>query len=314
MIPASVVVCTHDRAAVVAGAVAAAAAQARAAGAEVLVVDNASTDDTPRVVAAAARDAGDVVRVLREPRLGLSAARNRGLAEARGAVVVYLDDDALPHPGWLAALLEPYGDPRVACVGGRILLRFPDAPPPWLTPALHPAFSAYDEGPVAKRLRYRRDTYPFGANISFRTGAARAAGGFSTAVGPLGRHQLVFDETDLCFRLDQAGWEIRYAPAAVVDHQVLPERLTPEWVLRRHHTGGQSEAVFVLRNRRLGRALWRVWWRYRAALAQRPYRPRAPIDPERFAAECRRREALGYLAGLLRAAPRARTLRRDLTP
>ncbi len=312
MIPATVVICTHNRATVVGAAIAAALDEARAAGSEVVVVDNASTDDTAAVLDRIARDASGAVRVVQEPELGLSAARNRGLAEARGAVVAYLDDDAIPRPGWLAALLAPYDDPRVACVGGRIVLRFPSPPPPWLTPALHASFSAFDQGPAPKRLRYRHDDYPYGANVSFRAGTARAAGGFSTLVGPLGRHQLVFDETDLCFRLDQAGWEIRYAPDAVVDHLVLPERLTPEWVLERHRTGGESEAVFVLRNRRLLRALWRVWWRHRGALARWPYAVREPIDPERFAAECRRRTALGYVAGLLRGAPHLHAMRRDL--
>src|SRR5262249_54488093 len=154
--------------------------------------------------------------------------------------------------------------------------------------------------------------YPFGANISFRVAAARAAGGFSTAVGPLGRHQLVFDETDLCFRLDQDGWEIRYAPDAVVDHLVLPGRPRPHWVPRRSRGGGGSAAVSVPRKRRLARALGRIWWRHRGALATRPYTVREPIDPERFARECRRREALGYLAGLVRALPHLRALRRDL--
>jgi glycosyltransferase involved in cell wall biosynthesis len=311
MITASVVVCTHNRASVVGTAVAHALAEARAAGGEVVVVDNASSDGTAAVLAEAARGAAGVLRVVREPSLGLSAARNRGLAEARGAVVAYLDDDAVPRAGWLAALLAPYADARVACVGGRIVLRFPVPPPSWLTPRLHGSFSAFDLGSSPKRLRYREDDYPYGANISFRADTARAAGGFSTLVGPLGRHQLVFDETDLCFRLDQAGWEIRYAPDAVVDHIVLPERLTPEWVLQRHRSGGESEAVFVLRNRRLLRALWRVWWRHRAALAQRPYAVREPIDPARFAAECQRRAALGYLAGLLRTVPRLHALRRD---
>lgn len=312
MIPASVVICTHNRAAVVGAAVGHALVEARACDSEVLVVDNASTDGTAAVLEDVAGDAGAALRVVREPELGLSAARNRGLAEARGAVVAYLDDDALPRPGWLAALLAPYADARVACVGGRIVLRFPSPPPRWLTPALHGSFSAFDLGPSPKRLRYRQDDYPYGANISFRTDTARAAGGFSPLVGPLGRHPLVFDETDLCFRLDQAGWEILYAPDAVVDHLVLPERLTPEWVLQRHRTGGESEAVFILRNRRLLRALWRVWWRHRAALARRPYSVREPIDPERFAAECRRRAALGYVAALLRTVPRLHALRRDL--
>jgi glycosyltransferase involved in cell wall biosynthesis len=296
----------------IAGAVGTAITEATAAGADVLVVDNASRDDTPRVLAGLAAAHPGVLRVVREPRLGLSVARNRGLAEARGEVAVFLDDDAVPHAGWLAALLAPYADPGVVCVGGRIVLRFPGEAPGWLDPTLHSMLSAFDLGPAPCRVRYGHATYPFGANISFRVAAARAAGGFSATVGPLGRHQLVHDETDLCYRLEQAGGEIRYAPDAVVDHLVMPERLSPRWMLARHWTGGQSAAVFILRNRGVLRALWRLWWLYGDALTALPYGTRPPLDPARFARECRRREALGYVAGLVRALPRLAELRRDL--
>ena len=280
-------------------------------GGEVLVVDNASTDDTPLPArdpgarrARAARRPGGRARALggAQPRARRGAWHRRRVSRRRR--------HAPPRLARRAPRAVRRSWRRLRRGSHRAALRV--LSPAWLTPALHASFSAFDLGPAPKRLRYRHDDYPFGANISFRTDAARAAGGFSTAVGPLGRHQLVFDETDLCFRLDQAAWEIHYVPDAVVDHLVLPERLTPEWVLERHRTGGESEAVFVLRNRRLLRALWRVWWRHRAALAQRPYAVREPIDPERFAAECRRRDALGYLTGLLRGAPRLHALTRDL--
>jgi glycosyltransferase involved in cell wall biosynthesis len=313
MSTASVVVCTHNRADLVAHAVDAAVAEARAVTGEVLVVDNASTDATPDVLRALAGRHGERVRIVAEPRLGLSVARNRGLAEARGDVVAYLDDDAVPRPGWLAALLAPYADPRVVAVGGRIVLRFDAPPPAWLSSALHSALSAYDPGPTARPIRYGEATYPFGANISFRTAAARTAGGFSATVGPLGRHQLVHDETDLCYRLEHAGGVVWYTPDAIVDHHVIAERLTPRWMLARHATGGQSAAVFVLRNRGLLRAVWRLWWLYRGALASLPWDGREPVDAERFARECRRPEALGYARGLVRALPRLAELRRDLS-
>jgi len=312
MVTASVVICTHNRADLVGSATIAALGEVRANGGEVVVVDNASTDGTPAVLAELTRRNPDALRVVHEPRLGLSVARNRGLEEARADVVVYLDDDAVPRPGWLAALTAPYGDPQVVAVGGRIVLRFAAAPPSWLSSELHPALSAYDLGPSARHVRYGEATYPFGANISFRTAAARAAGGFSASVGPLGRQQLVHDETDLCYRLEHAGGTVWYTPDAVVDHYVVPERLSPHWMLRRHWTGGQSAAVFILRNRGFLRAVWRLWWLYRGALTTLPYDTREPIDPGRFADECRRREALGYVTGLVRALPRLAELRRDL--
>ncbi|HLK12687.1 MAG TPA: glycosyltransferase [Candidatus Binatia bacterium] len=312
MTPATVVICTHNRADLLGRAVAAAHAEAEACGAEVLVVDNASTDATARVVTDLMRTYPRL-RLAHEPALGLSAARNRGLAEARGPVAVYLDDDAVPRPGWLAALLAPYAEPAVACTGGRILLRFSTPPPPWLDAELASALSAYDLGDAPRRLRWRPgDTFPFGANISFRVEAARALGGFSTTVGPRGARLLVHDETDLCYRLDRTGAEIRYCPGAVVDHCILTERLTPAWMLARHRERGESAAVFELRNRGPHRALGRVRWYYGAHLMALPYTPSPPVDAGRLVRECRRQEALGYVAGLACGLVRLRALRRDM--
>jgi len=311
MVSASVVICTHNRAAELARAVEGALPEARGCSAEVLVVDNASTDETPARLAELAREGAPTLRVVCEPRLGLSAARNRGLVEARGDVVAFLDDDAVPRPGWLRALLAPYNARNVACVGGCIRLHFLAPPPPWLPPALHHALGAFDPGGAARELRYGHENYPYGGNISFRGTDARARGGFSTHIGLRGRRQLQHEETDLCYRLEQAGGAIHYTPAAVVDHWVLPDRLRPEWFLARHWQGGQSAALFVLRNRGLLRALWRVRWLYARHLVAVPYVPREPIDPARLVQECRRREALGYLAGLVRTVPRLRALRRN---
>ncbi len=285
--------------------------EARACDAEVLVVDNASTDGTAALLAELERRHAPLLRVVHEPWLGLSAARNRGLTESRGEVAAFLDDDAVPNPGWLAALCAPYEAPRVGCVGGRIRLHFPAPPPTWLPPALHPALGAFDPGGEPRPLRYGEADYPYGGNISFRVAAARDRGGFSTRVGLRGASQLQHEETDLCYRLERAGGEVRYAPAAIVDHWVFPERLTPAWFLARHRQGGRSAAVFVLRNRGLLRALWRVRWLYARHLLATRYVPREPIDASRLVRECRRQEALGYLAGLAEGVPQLRVLRRE---
>lgn len=311
---ATVVICTHDRAALLRRAVTGALREAAACDAEAMVVDNASRDDTPTVLAALRRE-HPALRTVHEPELGLSAARNRGLREARAPIIAYLDDEAVPRPGWLTALLAPYADRAVACVGGRIRLDFDGIPPVWLTTALHAALSAYDLGDLPRRLRYRPgDLYPFGANISFRVADALGAGGFSTAVGPLGRRQLVHDETDLCFRLDVAGKEIRYAPDAIVDHLVVAERLSPAWMLRRHWLGGVSGATFEIKNRGLWRAVGKLRWYYRPRFSLSRYTPREPVDAARLERECARQEALGYVFGLVRGIAHLRALRREGPP
>jgi GT2 family glycosyltransferase len=315
MAAATVVICTHDRAALLARAVGGALREAAACDADVLVVDNASTDGTADVLARLVREAGARLRAVHEPQLGLSAARNRGLAEAHSPIVAYLDDEALPRPGWLAALLAPYAERAVACVGGRIRLAFDGTPPAWLTPALRAALSAYDLGDRPRRLRYRPgDVYPFGANISFRVADALEAGGFSTTVGPLGRRQLVHDETDLCFRLDVAGREIHYAPDAIVDHLVVAERLSPQWMLRRYWLGGVSGATFEIKNRGMWRAVGKLRWYYRPRFSLRGYDPRGAVDAARLERACERQEALGYAYGLVRGLARLRELRREGPP
>lgn len=308
---ATIAICTHNRACQLVSAVEAAASQAADLGAEVLVVDNASSDETPAVLRQLRARLGDRIRVVREPRLGLSVARNRALVRAAGPVVAYLDDDAVPQPGWLAALLAPFENPDVVVVGGRIVLGFPDgAPPPWLPAELFCLLSAFDLGDAPRVLRYGLADYPYGANLAVRAEAVRALGGFSPVVGPCGDDALVHDETDLCFRLERAGGLIAYTPAAVVVHQVGAERLTPQWLFRRASGGGRSAALFILRNRGILRAVARIAWWYGRDLTALPYRPTLTIDPGRLLVECRRREALAYLECLVRNLPRARRLAR----
>jgi glycosyltransferase involved in cell wall biosynthesis len=83
---------------------------------EVIVVDNTEGDKETEAVA---EEFG--ARYLVEAKPGLSRARNRGLAESRSEVVAYLDDDAIPDFHWLGCLLEPFNDPDVALVTGRIV-------------------------------------------------------------------------------------------------------------------------------------------------------------------------------------------------
>jgi glycosyltransferase involved in cell wall biosynthesis len=83
---------------------------------EVIVVDNTSGNDETKAIAA---NAGVIYLV--EPLVGLSRARNRGLAESNSTIVAYLDDDAVPDERWLEFLLEPFADPNVGAVTGRTI-------------------------------------------------------------------------------------------------------------------------------------------------------------------------------------------------
>ena len=113
---ATVAICTRERADSLDGLLRAVGSLARD-GHEVLVIDNApKTDQTRQVVE---RHAG--VRYVCEMAPGLNVARNRAIREARGDIVAFCDDDAIPERGWLDNLMRNFGDMRVQCVTGLTL-------------------------------------------------------------------------------------------------------------------------------------------------------------------------------------------------
>ena len=116
----SVAICTRDRRDSLLRAVASLARPACARW-ELLVVDNASRDDTRAACQTLVDDFPAPMRVLAEPVPGLSHARNRALAEAEGRAVVFLDDDATCHAGFVDAHARAFEDEGVVASGGRIL-------------------------------------------------------------------------------------------------------------------------------------------------------------------------------------------------
>jgi len=115
----SVVIPTRDRAETLAVTLARLRAQEGVDGqAEIVVVDNGSTDETPEVLASAAEGPGLPLRCLREPRPGPAAARNTGVRAANGEIVLFLGDDVRPAgPGLLAGHLNAYRDPNTGVLG-----------------------------------------------------------------------------------------------------------------------------------------------------------------------------------------------------
>ncbi len=99
---ASVIVCTHNGEGGIEPTLASLLRQDFPGEAfEILVVDNASSDATPQIVGEIARQHPGRIRVVREPVLGHSRARNRGVLSSRGHVIAFTDDDARVSPRWL---------------------------------------------------------------------------------------------------------------------------------------------------------------------------------------------------------------------
>ena len=131
--------------------------------------------------------------------------------------------------------------PCVGCAGGQVVPEWGgNGRPSWLHDRHVCFFTVVDYGDVTN-LRY--SGYPAGTNIAFRRTVLESVGGFSSILGRTGKILLSGEETDLCLRVERAGYEIRYAPRAVVHHKISPSRQTKVWVKERAHWQGISAAL-----------------------------------------------------------------------
>lgn len=246
----SVVICAYtlDRWAQLQLAVGSVIAQ-RSPAQEVVVV----IDHNPELLArAATRWAGGQatpVRVIANAGAqGLSGARNTGVAAARSEIVAFLDDDAEATGAWTENLLASFADPAVVAAGGMVTARVrePGSLPGWWPHEFNWVIGCSYSGLPAVRSEVRN---LIGANMSMRRQAVLDAGGFATGIGRVGETPLGCEETDLCIRLVQGAPEARvlYEPAALVHHDVAPERLTFRYFRRRCWAEGLSKAIVATR-------------------------------------------------------------------
>jgi GT2 family glycosyltransferase len=178
-------------------------------------------------------------------RRGLSSARNTGVEVALDAeVVVFLDDDAVADPGWLARLLEPYRDERVVAAGGTIAARWAERRPAWLPPELDWVVGCTYQGLPTSTAPVRN---VIGANMSIRRDALLEAGGFRPELGRVGADSRGCEETELCLRLavHRPGARILHVPEARVEHHVPRDRASWGYLVRRSFGEGRSKAALT---------------------------------------------------------------------
>ena len=167
-------------------------------GAGLVVVDDGSTDDTAAI---AARTGATVVR---GPGRGPAAARNTGVASTSADVVVFLDADTVPEPGWLQAMVSPLREEGVVAVKGRYrtkqrapLARFTQLEFEWK---------------YARLARAPHVDYVDTGSAAFRRAALLAAGGFDESLR-------TSEDVELAYRLSARGGRIVFNPAGTVLHR-----------------------------------------------------------------------------------------------
>jgi glycosyltransferase involved in cell wall biosynthesis len=217
---------------------------------EIVVVDNApQIGDTARIIAVRTAD-NPRLRYTIETRPGVAFARNRGLAEAKGAIVAFADDDLILDRGWLRGLVDGFTDDDVVAVTGQILARELDTPAQiWLE-----QYGGYGKGCQRRRFDragvvtlkagdarpvdlpppplhpYLPGSYGSGANMAFRTDTLRGLTGFDPRLRS-------GEDIDLLLRTVLAGHTLAYEPGAIAWHTHRREQPALRQTMYRYGVG-----------------------------------------------------------------------------
>jgi glycosyltransferase involved in cell wall biosynthesis len=234
------IICTHNRDHYLAGAIDSLFAQ-NCDDFQILVIDNASTDQTRQVVESRLGDSR--LQYVYEPVLGLSTARNRGARETDAPILAYLDDDAIADPDWLSALLRAYAtQEKLAIAGGKVTLLWPPGQtrPEWLSDNLAEGLGAFDLGNELVYITNPNQT-PRGVNYSLRREFWQQVGGFDPNLGRIGKKLLSNEELYMTELALARGWQVAYIADALVQHNVASERTHRQWFIERSWWQGVSE-------------------------------------------------------------------------
>ena len=209
---------------------------------ECIVVDNNSKDDTRERVEAFATQHPELnIRYCFEQNQGLSYARNRGIEEAKGEIIAFVDDDERIVEEFVSAYVELFAShPDAMSAGGKIVAEYPTGRPRWM--------SKYAEQPIANPMDFGKSIKPFpkgripgGGNMAMRRSVFDKIGRFDTSLGRTGKQLIGGKESDLFERIKAAGMACYYVPRAVMYHIIPESKLTIDYFRRLAFNTGLSQ-------------------------------------------------------------------------
>jgi glycosyltransferase involved in cell wall biosynthesis len=206
---------------------------------EIIVVDNASTDNTAVLVQSfQAEYTNHNIILLHEARQGLSYARNRAWQQANGKFVAYLDDDAKASAHWLKDALHLFDtvEPTPICLGGPAYPFYTTAKPNWFQ-------DDYEIRSWGSETRFLETGEAFaGLNMIWQKEILEQYGGFDVNLGVIGNHLFLGEESALFKTI----WQetncaiFYYSPALAIQHWVPATKMSVWYKLKRPFVSGQT--------------------------------------------------------------------------
>ena len=239
----SAIICTYNRAKYIGNLLESIAANdLEKSKYEILLVDNNCTDNTREICEAFAKAHPEVnFRYTTEPEQGLSAARNKGIKEAKGDIIVYVDDDALVDPHYLRTYMEWFeAHPETMACGGPIEPLYETSEPTWMTPYTKALLTAWmNYGDTVRE--YPKGRYPGGGNAAYRKEVFDQVGLFNTALGRKGGNLMGSEEKDIFDKMHALGMQVLYLPTPVLHHIIPQAKLESDYFNRLTTQIGISE-------------------------------------------------------------------------
>ena len=214
---------------------------------EIVLVNNNSVDSTEMECNRFCADYDDVVfRYFIETNQGLSYARNRGIQEAKGKVVVYVDDDATINKEYLQTYYDFFEkDNKVEAAGGPILPVYETVEPKWMSHYTRQLITGkLYMGNVVKE--FTKGAFPGGGNAAYRKSVFDKVGLFNVDLGRKGTSLIGAEEKDLFDKMTAQGIKFFYLPKAILYHIIPASKLTEEHFDRLTYSIEKSEKIRTL--------------------------------------------------------------------
>lgn len=215
---------------------------------ELLIIDNNSNDNTREVVESFIARFELNLHYIFEPRQGKSYALNTGIANSKGHVLTFTDDDVIVDSKWVGSILDASKEYPHNGFGGKVLPLWPGPIPGWIQPSgpysrpiIGGPIPSHDRGNEVKE--YEKGMWvPIGGNMFFRKEVFDKYGGFRTDLGPRGNIYGSNEDSEFCFRLMKKGEKLLYYPKAVIYHPVAQYKISKKYIQNYFWEAGLTQA------------------------------------------------------------------------
>lgn len=214
---------------------------------EIVLVDNNCTDNTRGECDRLVQDFPEVtLRYFLETNQGLSHARNRGIKESKGEILVYVDDDALVNKEYLQTYADFFKQhSEIDAAGGPIIPKYETEEPDWMSHFTKALITGYKYlGDKVKE--FPKNDYPGGGNAAYRASVFEKVGLFNVELGRKGDSLVGAEEKDIFDKMTSLEMRFYYLPMAILYHLIPEKKLSKDYFDRLTYSIGKSERMRTL--------------------------------------------------------------------